>query len=549
MSWLLGPIFVYEWQRAARRWQMYASRVVFLGALLAALALVWEMKHVDDIPLRSARMAEIGASFYYAVIGTLLALILMMAPAATAGALCIDKSRGILLPLLATQLSDAEIVVGKLAARMMPVLGLIAGSMPVLFLCTFLGGIQPNILLNAYLVAFGTAFISGALGLLLSVWAARMYEALLATYAVIAAALLIVPVWLAFWPATLPPPRVLAANPFWLAFAPYQHQGAVHTKEPGHFLLCCFLLATECVLIAILRMRSVATRQAGADGRPRGDCTAHRHVRWERAWHDRWPVLWLEWCRRQPALWVRVLWRFHLVLASVLSVVAIIYDFRDDKSDLAAVICGGQVWFGLLLVSVISVTVLAEERVRGSLDILLTTPLSSRAIVQGKWWGSYRTVLMLTIWPGVTALVLATRHGLFLHALCLAPLVLAYGAAITSVGLTLATWVARFSHAVVLSVAIYAVVSLVWSVLMVTMFYGGTEPMREFGWFLAVGSPWFGVAQVIAVLQDGKRHFATCLAAELMWIVTYTLAAHQLYTRLGRGWFDYCLGRVRADYS
>ena len=52
-----------------------------------------------------------------------------------------------------------------------------------------------------------------------------------------------------------------------------------------------------------------------------------------------------------------------------------------------------QVSLGLLLLSVGAATSLAEERVRGSLDVLLSTPMSTRSILAGKWWGSFRARL------------------------------------------------------------------------------------------------------------------------------------------------------------
>ncbi len=70
-------------------------------------------------------------------------MVMLAAPAATAGAICLDKARGTLLHTLVTDLSDAEIVLGKLAARLVPVLGLVACSLPVLALGLLLGGIDP----------------------------------------------------------------------------------------------------------------------------------------------------------------------------------------------------------------------------------------------------------------------------------------------------------------------------------------------------------------------------------------------------------------------
>jgi ABC-type transport system involved in multi-copper enzyme maturation permease subunit len=141
------------------------------------------------------------------------------------------------------------------------------------------------------------------------------------------------------------------------------------------------------------------------------------------------------------------------------------------------------VTFGFLLLSAIAPTTLTEERVRGSLDVLMSTPLATRQIVLGKWWAAYRRTLPLlvltalaglfagaatlddppdlpfpshlsyvpiTIWDRVLAGVLPTAF-LLVHA-----------AAITGTGLAVATWVKRTGVAVALSVAAFVLVSLAW---------------------------------------------------------------------------------------
>ena len=62
------------------------------------------------------------------------------------------------------------------------------------------------------------------------------------------------------------------------------------------------------------------------------------------------------------------------------------------------------VWSGLLLRSVTTPTILTEERARASLDILMSTPLPTHAIVLGKWWACYRRMLPLLILPALTGL-------------------------------------------------------------------------------------------------------------------------------------------------
>src|SRR5262249_60683401 len=93
--------------------------------------------------------------FYFWTAMILLGLVGLAAPAATAGAICQDKARGSLALLLATDLSDAEIVLGKLAARLVPALGMILCVSPVLAIATLFGGVEPLELLGVGLVVLG----------------------------------------------------------------------------------------------------------------------------------------------------------------------------------------------------------------------------------------------------------------------------------------------------------------------------------------------------------------------------------------------------------
>src|SRR5262249_53824132 len=138
LRWGLGPVFAFESLIAARRWQVYALRAVYVGLLLAGLALSWGP---SDGTLNSpADAAAIGRMFLLTVIAVQFAVVRLAAPAATAGAVCVDKARGTLLHAFVTQLTDREIVLGKLGARLIPVLALMACGLPVLALGSFLGG-------------------------------------------------------------------------------------------------------------------------------------------------------------------------------------------------------------------------------------------------------------------------------------------------------------------------------------------------------------------------------------------------------------------------
>ena len=143
----LGPVFAYEWLTTTRRWQLLSLRAGFVGVILVGMMFVWQNSDRFPTPARPfpfRTLATYGESLYKTVVSIELTLVLLAAPAATAGAICLDKARGTLDHMLATDLSNAEIVLGKLGARLVPVLGLIACGLPIAALAGLLGGIDPT---------------------------------------------------------------------------------------------------------------------------------------------------------------------------------------------------------------------------------------------------------------------------------------------------------------------------------------------------------------------------------------------------------------------
>src|ERR1700761_1037831 len=159
MRWGPGPVFIYECLASSRRWQTYAIRSVGVAVLLGGLATIAMSRQADDPAGGWRHYAKLGESYFYAIIGVELTLVMLAAPAATAGAICVDRTRGTLTHMLATDLSDPEIVLGKLAARLLPILGLVACSWPVLALASLLGGIDPMAVNLAFAIIMAVALV------------------------------------------------------------------------------------------------------------------------------------------------------------------------------------------------------------------------------------------------------------------------------------------------------------------------------------------------------------------------------------------------------
>ena len=308
----LGPVFESEWLAVSRRWQWYAARSVLVLAVLFGVSILWWVGMRRSAAETVQGQAEIGRLLCGAITVIQLAIVLLAAPAATAGAICLDRARGTLAHMLITDLSSAEIVLGKLAARMLHVLGILFCVLPVLSLGALLGGIDPPLIAGAIFVTLGAALSGLAAALTLSTWGTKTHEVLLATYAAWALWLLILPMWwgcrLVIAGVAAPPAWVANANPIWLAAAPYVWPGSVVLNDQVGFLGASLLASVGLSALAATQLRRVATRSSG--NRRAGSRSFPGASIFDRLVGllpgpslDNNPVLWREWHRRRPSRW------------------------------------------------------------------------------------------------------------------------------------------------------------------------------------------------------------------------------------------------------
>jgi ABC-type transport system involved in multi-copper enzyme maturation permease subunit len=421
---------------------------------------------------------------------------------------------------------------------------------------------------GAILVCLACAVFGCTLALTLSVWGRKTHEVLLATYAFGIFWLLSAPIWaglvwmLPWWarPAWLPGSLALVPyNPVFLALSPLSAGGPPGLGPMGlgaQARFCALGLLTSALLAAAAtwRIRAVVIRQAGrGEATRRADHPAGARrgplARLARLLPspslDGNPVLWREWHRRRPSRWSVAVWGLFGVLSGGFSLWVIVEALNralPGAPGIGGVISGVHVSAGLLLLSISAVTSLAEERQRGSLDVLLATPLSTRSIVLGKWWGAFRGVPPLTVLPVLIAAAMATHTGFALGPVLIGGLVVAYGAAITSLGLALATWLPRMDRAIGLTAGLYVVVLI--AAVPVGMIFFSNGPNGA-GPGLASASPFWGVGFSSAMFggNAGPGHEIGRHAAWLvLWIVAYGLIAFGLLLATLKT-FNRCLGR------
>jgi hypothetical protein len=211
-------------------------------------------------------------------------------------------------------------------------------------------------------------------------------------------------------------------------------------------------------------------------------------------------------------------------------------------TGIVAWVNGLQVSVGMLLFSVGAVTSLAEERARGSLDVLMTTPLTTAQVLWGKWWGSFRDVPSLCFFPVLAVLPEASSRGCLEVPLLLSAMILAYGAAFTSLGLACAGWTARVSRAAFWSAGICVFLSV--GVLMILAATPGSREAQL--WTMA--SPFFGPGNLTFATQRYYRFANRIETAAVLWLVAYLVLSAALMLALHLT-FNRSLGRARQGRS
>jgi ABC-type transport system involved in multi-copper enzyme maturation permease subunit len=485
---LFGPVLFYDLVRSARRRRVHVLRVVYAGGLLTILSFIAfaaSEGHSRYYRPTVHDQAEIANMFFGLFMGTQFAAVVLLTPGYVAGAVAEEKERRTLEFVLATDLRNREVVLSKLAARTLNLTLFLLTGLPVFSALQFLGGIQPEWLLAGF-AATGLTLVSlAAASILASVLCRRARDAILGTYVLaagyfavsLAAFGLIRSPWLA-WVATA---GVTLAG---TTVTPTDAVDALGAGNPVVALIHVFgggltagglaavlrdyalfhgLTALACTVLAVRLLRPVALRQLfGGPGRGRSA-------------GSRPPV------GREPMVWKEVVfesYRQRRLLARLAVVALVLLSFLPAglmTVELLDQLVGGRAqsnpWSnmrmaaqdrtGFLLriyaeemnawvrgvgatvaaLALVGVAVRAAasvggERDRQTLDSLLTSPLTTRELLLGKWLGALLGWRAAWLW-----LLLIWAAGLAaegLHPLAVALLVpawFAYAALMASIGL------------------------------------------------------------------------------------------------------------------
>jgi ABC-type Na+ efflux pump permease subunit len=202
--------------------------------------------------------------------------VVLLTPALVAGAIAGEVQRKTFHDLLTSGLTSAEIVLGKLAARLLHVGVFLAIGLPVVSLLSLFGGVDPWSVVAYYAGTISTVFFLASLSILVSTYARRPREAISLVYVLEVAWLFLPPMIDAIgaqpsWPWSEIYPWIAPVNAWVAASSPaylLSLAARVFGRGPGAFIEALIwmmglqaLVGASMVVLAVARLRPIFRKE------------------------------------------------------------------------------------------------------------------------------------------------------------------------------------------------------------------------------------------------------------------------------------------------
>jgi ABC-2 type transport system permease protein len=188
----LSPIARKELQSRMRGGRAYVVLTVYL-LIAAGLAMLVYASGVAQSEFNPGNNGEVGRTVFYITIGIQIALVCIIAPAATSGAIIGERERQTYELLLTTLLTPLQIVWGKLMSALSFIVLLVFASLPLAALAFLLGGIQEAQIIMGLAIIIASALLFSTLGLFVSARSKTTLAAIVVTFIAVLVVLIGIP--------------------------------------------------------------------------------------------------------------------------------------------------------------------------------------------------------------------------------------------------------------------------------------------------------------------------------------------------------------------
>ncbi len=433
---VIGPIFYREVLVGARRPRTLMIQTGFVLALIIAVLVAWPPAGAAPNVVLTA-----GRTAFSVLAWVAWAVVVLLAPAFTAGTITAEKERNTLGLLMMAEVNHFEIVAGKLLSRVFFLLVLLLLGTPVIFALLSLGGVSYEEILICGLHLAVFALYGGAVGVFFSTIMRADTRALIGSLVWITSHLLVADVLVRV--LDLSPKIQVAVSPF-RAYLYVLSPGSVSATtvglEPGLWLpgalvlVGLALLMTIAATLALPRaalggkmspglillvvtfaplLRRLGLTRAALAAATGPEVVSTDPGRGPRGGGN--PIYWYEVRRRGSRVWLiilRLVIRFGVIGVAIAAGLGASYYNAPEVHVLGVTF---MVTLLQLVTTVIAATSVASERETQTLTILASTPVEAETYVHGKITGLVRKSLFLFALPAIYVLFFSLWGDLRWH--------------------------------------------------------------------------------------------------------------------------------------
>lgn len=180
-----NPILLRVVEIGGKRKRDLIIRWGYLGLLI--LVVVLSLLSVGGGAGGLSELAQMSGRIFERMSYLQLALVALLAPIFTAGAITQEKDSQTYDILLSTPLTNGQIVLGSLVSRLFFVLVLLLSGIPIFAITQIFGGVTIGAIVVSFAIAAATAFITGALAMAIATFGVGTRRTIFSFYLFIAA--------------------------------------------------------------------------------------------------------------------------------------------------------------------------------------------------------------------------------------------------------------------------------------------------------------------------------------------------------------------------
>ncbi|MCG3136496.1 MAG: hypothetical protein HJJLKODD_00330 [Phycisphaerae bacterium] len=509
-----NPILIRVVHGGSRRLRHLWYRFGYLTVLFLVFVFSY-LSNSNQLHGTLTDVAKTSASLFVGVSITQLLLMCFLAPTFTAGAITQEKDAETFNILLTTPLSNAQIIFGSLLSRLFFVIMLLFSGLPIFFITMIYGGVTLGQVIMSFAISGATAVVTGSLAIMIAMVKVGTRRTIFSFYLLIGLYLLLVWILGNGWSFThVIEAKVNAAGDrmSWLAaFHPFLalKVGLNQTVAPGlaevahygapwkylaayphvSYVVIMLLSSLGMVVLAMLFVRRGASEGETTFWTTlmarltRRELVGERRRKPHRVWAN--PVAWREantrasaaaaswmrWGMMGGGLLISIVLLFYLINGTPINWDGNLVPFGPDQARRILTYLVMVEFVLIVLVAInASATSMTKERESNSMDILLTTPLTSKYIIWGKLRGlisftmplvavPIMSVFIFTIYDLITMVRKQPPVANFESAVTLTAMIIIYTALACVIGLQTSLKSKKTVRAMLLSITIMVMVT------------------------------------------------------------------------------------------